>query len=78
MVESSDLLELNYAGIASELGCTGIRVEDPEQFAPALAQGLADTTRPMVIDIIVTRDPARMLPAADARTLKLVKGDRPV
>jgi acetolactate synthase-1/2/3 large subunit len=76
--QSSDLLELNYAGIATELGCTGIRVEDPEQFAPALAQGLADTTRPTVIDIIVTRDPARMLPAVDARTLKVVKGDRPV
>jgi acetolactate synthase I/II/III large subunit len=35
-------------------------------------------TTPTVIDIIVTRDPARMLPAADARTLKVVKGDRPV
>jgi len=30
-----------------------------------------------VIDIIATRDPARMLPGIDNRTLRVAKGDRP-
>lgn len=76
--QSSDLHELNYAEIATHLGCLGIRVDDPDKVADALAQGLANTSSPTIIDLIVTRDPARMLPAADNRTLKVVKGDRPV
>jgi acetolactate synthase-1/2/3 large subunit len=76
--QSSDLHELNYADIANRMGCLGIRVEDPEQVADALRQGLANTASPTVIDLVVTRDPARMLPAADNRTLKVTKGDRPV
>jgi acetolactate synthase-1/2/3 large subunit len=31
-----------------------------------------------VLDVVVTRDPAKMLPAADNRTLQVEKGDRPV
>jgi acetolactate synthase-1/2/3 large subunit len=31
-----------------------------------------------VLDIVVTRDPARMLPGVDNRTLTVQKGDRPV
>jgi acetolactate synthase-1/2/3 large subunit len=53
-------------------------VTDPEKLAGALEEGLANTATPTVIDCIVTRDPARMLPAADNRTLKVEKGDRPV
>jgi acetolactate synthase I/II/III large subunit len=29
-----------------------------------------------VIDVVVTRDPARMLPAADSRAVRVEKGDR--
>ncbi|PZW45932.1 acetolactate synthase-1/2/3 large subunit [Humitalea rosea] len=76
--QSSDLVEMDYAAIAQAMGCKGIRVEDPEQLADALRAGLANTETPTVLDIIVTRDPARMLPAADNRTLKVEKGDRPV
>ncbi len=76
--QSSDLHELNYAEIANHLGCLGIRVEDPEQLAAAFERGLANTSSPTVIDVVVTRDPARMLPAVDNRTLKVAKGDRPV
>ncbi|WP_431280583.1 thiamine pyrophosphate-binding protein [Humitalea sp. 24SJ18S-53] len=76
--QSSDLVEMDYAAIANAMGCKGIRVEDPEQLADALRAGLANTATPTVLDIIVTRDPARMLPAADNRTLKVEKGDRPV
>jgi acetolactate synthase-1/2/3 large subunit len=76
--QSSDLVELDYAAIARGFGCLGIRVTDPEKLAAALSEGLANTSTPTVIDIVVTRDPSRMLPAADNRTLKVEKGDRPV
>jgi len=76
--QSSSLHELNYAEIANKLGCLGILVDDPEKVSEAIAQGLANTDSPTVIDLVVTRDPARMLPAADNRTLKVAKGDRPV
>ncbi len=76
--QSSDLHEMDYAAIARAMGCHGIRVTDPEKLADALREGLANMASPTVLDIVVTRDPARMLPAADNRTLKVQKGDRPV
>ncbi|MGG5808025.1 thiamine pyrophosphate-binding protein [Falsiroseomonas sp. CW058] len=76
--QSSDLVEMDYAAIANAMGCQGIRVTDPERLAGALRAGLENTDTPTVLDIVVTRDPARMLPAADNRTLKVQKGDRPV
>ncbi len=39
---------------------------------------MAETERPTVVDVVVTRDPAKMLPAVDSRVLKVEKGDRPV
>ncbi len=77
--QSSDLVEMDYAAVARAMGCRGIRVEDPERLAEALREGLANTDSPAVLDIVVTRDPARMLPAADNRAaLAVRKGDRPV
>lgn len=76
--QSSDLMETNYAKVAEALGCHGIRVEDPEELAGAIKAGLAETELPTVIDVVVTRDPAKMLPAVDSRILKVEKGDRPV
>jgi acetolactate synthase-1/2/3 large subunit len=76
--QSSDLVELNYAQIANGFGCHGIRVEDPAKLNAAIREGLENTDTPTVIDAVVTRDPAKMLPAADNRTLKVEKGDRPV
>jgi acetolactate synthase-1/2/3 large subunit len=77
--QSSDLAEMDYAAIARAMGCHGIRVEDPGALNAALREGLANTSSPTVLDIIVTRDPARMLPGADNRTaLKVTRGDRPV
>jgi acetolactate synthase-1/2/3 large subunit len=76
--QSSDLVEMDYAAIARAMGCEGIRVTDPEKLAAAIRAGLANTATPTVLDVVVTRDPARMLPAADNRTLKVQKGDRPV
>ena len=74
--QSSDLVELDYAAIASAMGCNGIRVEGPERLGAALRDGLAERTRPTVLDVIVTRDPARMLPAVDNRTVEIRQGDR--
>jgi len=76
--QSSDLVEMDYAAIARAMGCRGIRVEDPDQIGAALREGLANTASPSVLDVVVTRDPARMLPGVDARALTVEKGDRPV
>ncbi|MGZ0187887.1 MAG: thiamine pyrophosphate-dependent enzyme, partial [Alphaproteobacteria bacterium] len=73
---SSDLEEVNYANVAEAMGCHGIRVENPGDLAAALAAGMAEKDRPTVLDIVVTRDPAKMLPAVDNRTAQIKKGDR--
>ena len=74
--QSSDLSETNYASVAEALGCHGVRVEAPDQLAPAFAAAFAKKDRPSLIDVMVTRDPAHMLPAVDNRTVVLKKGDR--
>ncbi len=74
--QSSDLQELNYAGIAESFGCHGLRIEDPDALPEALAAGFAERDRPTVIDVVVTRDPAKMLPGVDSRAVEARKGDR--
>lgn len=74
--QSSDLAETNYAEAANALGCNGIRVEHPDQVAGAIAAGLVHKGSPTVIDIVVTRDPAKMLPGVDNRAATIKKGDR--
>lgn len=74
--QSSDLAEMNYAALARAMGCAGHRVEDPDDLAAALASGLAERSRPTVLDVVVTRDPAKMLPAVDNRAVQMKKGDR--
>jgi acetolactate synthase-1/2/3 large subunit len=74
--QSADLNEMDYAAIARAMGCGGIRVEDPEALAPALQQGMEENDRPTIIDVVVTRDPAQMLPAVDNRTVQIKQGDR--
>ena len=77
--QSSDLVEMDYAQIARGFGCHGIRVSDPEKLAGAIREGLENTSTPTILDVVVTRDPAKMLPAADNRAaLTVKKGDRPV
>lgn len=74
--QSSDLAETNYAKVADALGCKGIRVETPDQLKPAFEAGIGAKNGPVVIDVVVTRDPAKMLPAVDNRTVQVKKGDR--
>jgi acetolactate synthase-1/2/3 large subunit len=73
--QSSDLCETDYATTACALGCLGIRVEDPAELPDAFARAFG-ADRPAVIDVIVTRDPAHMLPGVDSRTMSVRKGDR--
>jgi acetolactate synthase-1/2/3 large subunit len=74
--QSSDLVEMDYAAIARAMGCNGIRVEDPDELGKALRTGLTERTQPTVLDVVVTRDPGRMLPAVDNRTVEIRQGDR--
>ena len=74
--QSSDLAETNYAQVVEAFGCKGIRVEKPEDIAPALRAAMTETGRPTVLDVVVTRDPAKMLPGVDNRTAQVKKGDR--
>ena len=74
--QSADLKEMDYAAIARTMGCGGVRVEDPEALSPALRQGMEERDRPTVIDVVVTRAPAQMLPAVDNRTVEIKQGDR--
>jgi acetolactate synthase-1/2/3 large subunit len=74
--QSADLVEMNYAAIARAMGCGGIRVEHPETLSGALRRGMEERDRPTVIDVVVTRDPAQMLPAVDNRTVEIKQGDR--
>ena len=46
--------------------------------AGAYRTALGERSLPAVIDVVVTRDPGAMLPAADNRTLVVKAGDRPV
>ena len=75
--QSSDLSETDYADTARALGCQGIRVDDPGALQDAFAEGIANRDTPTIIDIIVTRDPSKMLPGVDSRTAPVKKGDRP-
>jgi acetolactate synthase-1/2/3 large subunit len=74
--QSADLIEMDYASIARAMGCRGIRVERPDQLANAFREALADRNQPTVIDVMVTRDPSKMLPGVDSRTVTIQKGDR--
>ena len=70
------LAETNYAKVAEALGCKGIRVEAPGELRGALESALAEKGRPTILDVVVTRDPAKMLPGVDNRAAKIRKGDR--
>jgi acetolactate synthase-1/2/3 large subunit len=42
-----------------------------------LKEAMEETAGPVVVDVIVTRDPAQMLPGVDAGTAsKMTNGDR--
>ena len=75
--QSSDLAETDYAesgpgdGLSRRYGWRG-RAISPRPCRPPSPK----PQRPSVIDVVVTRDPAQMLPAVDNRTVQVKKGDR--
>lgn len=79
MAARAEALDQIHAAAQSEmaqvLADQGIRVEAPEQLAPALHAAFDETGRPSIIDVMATRDPARMLPAVDNRAVQVTKGD---
>lgn len=72
---ASDLCETDYAAIATAMGCFAIRVEDPDELQDALVQAQAAPGL-SVLDVVVTRDPGKMLPGVDSRAVQVAKGDR--
>ena len=54
---ASTLAEMNFAAIAQATGVGGIRVERPEQLAPALADALA-SAQPTVVDVVTSLEPS--------------------
>ena len=58
--EMSFLPGLNFANIAREFKCEGIRVERPEQIYPAIEKGLK-SGRPTLVDVVC--DPAEGFPS---------------
>lgn len=74
--QSSDLFPVNYADVAEQFGCRGLRVEAPNALPGALQEALENRSTPTVIDVVVTRDPAKMLPGVDNRAVQVRPGDR--
>ena len=52
--------EINFAKIAEDMGCLGIRVERPEQIAGALRRALSVEDAPVVVDVMT--DPESTAP----------------
>ncbi|MFZ5918213.1 MAG: thiamine pyrophosphate-binding protein [Chloroflexota bacterium] len=58
--------QTNYARIAKEMGCVGIRVEAPQEIAPAVRRALA-SSRPVVIDVVTDLNAEAPTPWRPAR-----------
>jgi acetolactate synthase I/II/III large subunit len=63
---SVDFLDVDYGAVARDFGCYGARVRDPNDLPVVLREAI-DSGLPAVIDVMVTTDPAQMLPGIDAR-----------
>ena len=67
----------NFAKVAEGFGCRGVRVERPDEIAPAIAEALA-APGPIVLDVVT--DPACMAapswaPAGSRGMYPLMAGD---
>jgi acetolactate synthase-1/2/3 large subunit len=71
--QSADLGEIDYAEVAPAFGWRGIRVDRPEALRAAISDALAETARPVVVDVKVTRDPSQMLPGVDNRLAAMAR-----
>lgn len=62
-----DLMDVNYAEMAKTLGCYGVRITDPKDLDKEFEAAFKRTDVPSVIEVMVTTDPAQMLPGKDNR-----------
>jgi len=53
--EIAEYINTNFAAIAQGFGCQGIRVEKPQDIAPAIEKAKTANI-PTVIDVVVSRD----------------------
>lgn len=65
---SVDFLDVDYAAVARQFGCFGARVADPDDLPRVLREAIA-AGETAVVDVLVTTDPAAMLPGIDARVM---------
>jgi len=63
---SVDFLDVDYGAVARDFGCFGARVRDPNDLPRVLREAI-DSGQTAVLDVMVTTDPAEMLPGIDAR-----------
>ncbi len=54
-VIATEFMDTDHAKIAQAFGCEGIRVEKPQELAPAVKQAIA-SRKPTVIDVIIQRE----------------------
>jgi acetolactate synthase-1/2/3 large subunit len=47
--------ETNFARLAEEMGCVGIRVEDPKKLEPAIQEAI-QMNKPVVIDAVTCKE----------------------
>jgi acetolactate synthase-1/2/3 large subunit len=47
--------EINFANVAEEMGCIGVRVHHPEEIRPAIDRALGEN-RPTVIDVVTDKE----------------------
>jgi acetolactate synthase I/II/III large subunit len=50
-----EFIDTDFAAIARAFGCNGVRVEKPDELAPAIMAAKA-SGKPSVIDVVVSRD----------------------
>lgn len=65
---SVDLTDVDYSKVAEAFGCIGERIRTIEKLKVALEEALKVNDRPVLLDVMVTKDPAKMLPGRDPRT----------
>ncbi len=71
--ESQTLPDVDYAGFATSLGLTGVRIDDPDQLGPAWTAALT-ADRPTVLDVICDPDVPPIPPHATLEQVKSVAG----
>jgi pyruvate dehydrogenase (quinone) len=70
---SQTLPDVDYAGFATSLGLSGVRIDDPDNLGPAWATALA-ADRPTVLDVICDPDVPPIPPHATLDQVKSVAG----